>query len=391
MEREGSLCIWKPVYMNSKAVSATADPQIWSKVLERVPPEHQFLSHHWYDVWNRTYAANDDEMHPIVYSSTVTATASTSSTEQAFKKESLFPCVKRSRFGIQVLSMAGYYYPFRTFLCHPDVKEAAIDSFADTVHSQTNTTILLAGPLEAGDQINAPLQASFLNRKWRICEVDAGAQQVVNLPATVEVFRASLGRSLRKNHDKRKRALQAMGQFEISYFNNCTTEEWEQVIDRCATIEAQSWLATDDSGKTRVHGRESFWKSYAAHNDGSKRLSVWVVTLDSTPIAYSLAIDSGSCRYSISGQYDEAYKKHGVGIIADMSMFEQAVESGKRVVNMGDGESEYKRRWGARPSASLQSLYFFKPGAIGWLAASAFRTLERVRHSPVFYRLNRYF
>ena len=74
-----------------------------------------------------------------------------------------------------------------------------------------------------------------------------------------------------------------------------------------------------------------------------------------------------------------------------MSMFEQAVESGKRVVNMGDGESEYKRRWGARPSASLQSLYFFKPGAIGWLAASAFRTLERVRHSPVFYRLNRYF
>ena len=111
MEREGSLCIWKPVYMNSKAVSATADPQIWSKVLERVPPEHQFLSHHWYDVWNRTYAANDDEMHPIVYSSTVTATASTSSTEQAFKKESLFPCVKRSRFGIQVLSMAGYYYP----------------------------------------------------------------------------------------------------------------------------------------------------------------------------------------------------------------------------------------------------------------------------------------
>ena len=110
LEQEGSLFSGNQVSMNSKAVSAEADPQAWSKVLERVPPEHQFLSHHWYDVWNRTYAANDDEMHPIVYSSVVTSTstatntATSTSTEQAFEKENLFPCVKRSRFGIQAVS-----------------------------------------------------------------------------------------------------------------------------------------------------------------------------------------------------------------------------------------------------------------------------------------------
>jgi len=206
------------------------------------------------------------------------------------------------------------------------------------VHADTKATIVHVGPLQVNDQINVPLQSAFDQQKWRIFEVSAGAQQVVNMPATVDDFRTSLSRNLRKNHDRRKRSLEAMGQFEITYYNDC-----------------------------------------------------WVVCLDAKPIAYSLAIDSGSCRYSISGQYDEEYKKHGVGIIADMSMFEQAIESGKTIVNMGDGDSDYKRRWGAEPSAELLSLYIFRPSIVGRLGHTALRTLDRLRHSKAFYRLNRYF
>jgi len=357
--------------MNSTGANSSSaqsvDPQTWDQVLESVAPEHQFLSHHWYDVWSRTYAVNDEVMQPVVYSSTVTTT------ELPYEKENLFPCVIRSQSGIQILSTAGYYYPFRTFLCHPDVKETALDHFVDVVHDETTATIFQVGPLQVSDQIRGPLRASFQRKNWRLCEVSAGAQQVVNLPATVDEFRASLSRNLRKNHDRRKRALAAMGQFDIYYYNNCTADDWDKVIDQCAEVEAHSWLATDKDGKTRVYGRESFWKSYAAHIDGSRRLSVWVVSLDAKPIAYSLD------------------KKHGVGIIADMSMFEQALEAGIKVVNMGDGESDYKRRWGAEPSEELQSLYFFRPGAIGWLGHNAFRTLDRLRHSKLFYRLNRYF
>lgn len=371
--------------MNSERVVTIVDPQVWSEVLKEVSPERQFLSHHWYDVWNRTYAANDSQLRPVVYTSTVTTA------EQPAGKANLFPCVLRSRFGIQVLSMAGYYYPFRTFLCQSEVKETAIDYFADTVHVDTSATILHVGPLQTNDQINSPLQASFRRKNWKIIDVSAGPQQVVELPDTVEAFHASLSRNLRKSHARRKRALEATGQFDISYYNNCTVTEWEQVIDSCSEIEARSWLASDSDGKTRIYGCESFWKNYAQHPDGSKRLSVWVITLNSKPIGYSLAIDAGSLRYSISGQYDEAYKKYGVGIIADMSMFEQAVESGKRVVNMGDGEADYKQRWGAEPGAELQSLYFFRPSVLGWLGRTAFRTLEQIRHSPLFYWLNRFF
>lgn len=375
--------------MNSTHVTTQAatsiDPDTWNEVLQTLSPEQQFLSHHWYDVWSRTYAANDDEMQPVVYSSPVTTD------DPPKEKDNLFPCVIRSRSGIKVLSMAGYYYPFRTFLCHPDAKEAAIDQFAEQVHKSSGATILHVGPLQVNDQINGTLQATFRKKHWLAYEVSAGAQQVVNLPATLEEFRSALSRSLRKNHDRRKRSLESMGAFDITHYNNCSTEVWNDVIDRCADVEAKSWLATDGDGKTRVYGREDFWKNYAAHKDGSKRLSIWLATLDGKPLSYSLAVDSGACRYSISGQYDEEYKKHGVGIIADMSMFAQAIEAGMKEVNMGDGESDYKRRWGVVPGVELKAVYFFKPGIIGWLGYAAFRTLDKMRSSPLFHKLNRYF
>ncbi|OED44168.1 hypothetical protein AB833_02075 [Chromatiales bacterium (ex Bugula neritina AB1)] len=357
----------------------------WQEVLGEVSPEHQFLSHHWYDVWGRTYAANDGEMSPMVFS---TPAAQTGPLEE---KNSIFPCISRSRYGIQILSMAGYYYPFRTFLFHPDVKDRAIERFAKSVHEQGSASIVNLGPIQMSDGLGVALRHSFGQLRWHVCEVSAGAQQVIELPDSIEKFRASLSRNLRRNHDRRKRALESMGQLDIAHYSSCSAEQWNQVVDQCSSIEARSWLASDDNGKTRIYGREDFWKSYLAAEDGSRRMSISLVSLDSNPIAYSLAIDSGSCRYSISGQYDEAYKKYGVGIIADMQMFVNAIENGFKVVNMGDGEGEYKQRWGAQPGSELQSFYLFRAGISGWFMYKLFRTLNQLRDSTLLHKLNRYF
>ena len=371
--------------MNNSGLDSTLensiDSEVWQDLLEVTSADQQFLSHHWYDVWSRTYAANDGDFTPVTFTS--------ANGDQSHSKDSIFPCVVRSRGGIQVLSMAGYYYPFRTFLCHPDVRDTATERFMEAVHDDSSAAIVLLGPLQTDDDVSAPLVSSFQRKNWKICEVSAGAQQLVKLPGTVEEFRASLSRSLRKNHDRRKRSLESIGQFDISYYNSCSSELWDQAIDQCAQVESRCWLA--DDGKTRVYGQEEFWKGYAAREDGSRRLSVWVVSLDSKPIAYSLAVDSGASRYSISGQYDEAYKKHGVGIIAVMRMFEQGIETGKTVVNMGDGESEYKRRWGAQHGTELQSFYTFRPNIIVRLAHRGSLTVNWLRQNSVIHRLTRLF
>ena len=217
----------------------SVDPEAWDEVLQAVSPEHRFLSHHWYDTWSRTYAANDEDMQPVVYSSTV-------ATDDVAARASLFPCVLRHRAGIQVLSMAGYYYPFRTFLCPPDVKDAAINGFVDAIHDESKVAVVLVGPLQTDDPVCDALQNAFRRRRWRLCGVDAGAQQVVQLPDSVEAFRASLSRNLRKNHDRRLRSLESAGEFEISYYNDCSADRWAHAISASAEVESRSWLALDD-------------------------------------------------------------------------------------------------------------------------------------------------
>jgi len=291
---------------------------------------------------------------------------------------------------MHILSMAGYYYPFRTFLCHPDTIDSAINNFVEMVHGETKAVVVQLGRLQASDDVCEPLEVSFKRKKWKVVKVQASTQQFVALPSSVDTFRSSLSRNLRKNHDRRKRNLEAMDGFEIGYYNNCTQSEWEKAIDQCSIVESRCWLSAEGQ-TTRVYEREQFWKSYASKEDGSNHLSIWTLLLDSKPIAYTLSIDSGNCRYSISGQYDEEYKKYGVGVIVDMLMFENAIDSGLAVVNMGEDEYEYKRRWGAQPGSALQTFYMFRPSVIGLSVYAVFLTLDRLRKIALFSWLNRFF
>ena len=358
----------------------TEDRERWESIIRAVSPEYRFLDQHWYSVWGRDYAANNAQLLAVTYSEN----------DNPLVSKGIFPVVVRRLHGISVLSMAGYYYPFRSFICNPEYKDHAAIKFVDTVKNDSSAQIVQLGRLQATDVVCDALDTAFRDRKWKVCKIRAGNQQIVKLPASVPEFRAGLSRNLRKNHDRRKRQLEAKSGFEIAYYTGCDKATWERVINQCAEVESRSWLNIEGQN-TRVYESEAFWKSYSADQNGSNRLAVCVLTMDAKPIAYSLAIDSGKCRYSISGQYDVDYKKLGVGIIADMVMFEQAIESGLEVVNMGEGEWDYKSRWGAEPGPALQSYYMFRPGLIGFGLYSMFVTVNHLRKSSLFSWLNKFF
>jgi len=343
----------------------------WQQLLQNVSPELRFLDRHWYNVWGQSYAANDNS---IVATANYAATTSDDNATLG-----IFPCALRNLVGIKVLTMAGYYDPFRTFLC-PSGREAdAIDYFLTTIVEQGDIAAVYLGPIPVDSLVSIEIERSFSSQRWMLSKVDLGAQQIVHLPDTLDTFRASLSRNLCKNHDRRKRQLAELGNLEIRHYNACSEERWCMAIEHCSTIEANSWLVGKKSGATRVFQQEEFWQHYVSCREASRRLSAWVVYLSEIPIAYSLALDAGGCRYSISGQYDKAYRKYGVGIIADMAMFEDAIENGFDVVNMNDGEAEYKKRWGARAGSTLQTWYLFKPGTIGKLLYTAFKSTSWLR------------
>ena len=173
--------------------------------------------------------------------------------------------------------------------------------------------------------------------------------------------------------------LQGLGEVTIEKFNSCSSEEWTMLVDDCSDIESQSWLFSDAKGKMRIKGKESFWKEYLKGKDAQRRVNIWLVKLNGHPISFTLAIDSGLSRYSISGQYNAQYKKYGVGLLADYEMLQDSIYMGIKTVNLGDGDFEYKDRWGAKPGSQLADYIYFRPNMLGRLLYLALKASEIAR------------
>lgn len=342
----------------------------WQHLADQVSPELQFMDKNWYSSWESKYLPSE---HPDSYVKYI------SILDVNNKLQGAYPYMLVSKFGFKILSAAGFYYPFRTVLHSTKLTVSCASAFVEAVHYQIKENIVRIGPADIEQPINQLLKSKFNDLGWMCHEINRGTQQVIALPANVEEFKQSLSKNLSKNLKRRLKKLQELGEVTIEKFNNCSSSKWAQLIDDCSEIESQSWLFSDANGKTRIKGKEAFWKNYLESRDAQKRVNIWVIKLNDHPISFTLAIDSGLSRYSISGQYNAQFKKYGVGLLVDYEMLQDAILMGIQTVNLGDGDAEYKDQWGAKPGSQLVDYIYFRPSLLGHLLYSVLKASEIAR------------
>ena len=342
----------------------------WQYLADQVSPEFQFMDKNWYSSWESKYLPSE---HPGSYVKYI------SILDDNNKLQGAYPYMLVSKFGFKILSAAGFYYPFRTVLHSKKLTVSCASAFVEVVHYEINENIVRIGPADIDQPINQLLKSKFNDLGWMCHEINRGTQQVIALPGNVEEFRQSLSKNLSKNLKRRLKKLQELGEVTIEKFNNCSSSKWAQLIDDCSEIESQSWLFGDADGKTRIKGKEAFWKNYLESKDAQKCVNIWVIKLNDHPISFTLAIDSGLSRYSISGQYNTQFKKYGVGLLVDYEMLQDAILMGIQTVNLGDGDAEYKDRWGAKPGSQLIDYIYFRPSLLGHLLYSVLKASEIAR------------
>jgi hypothetical protein len=253
------------------------------------------------------------------------------------------------------------------------------NAFVEAIHYKTRENIIRIGPADIDQPINHLLKSKFQDFGWMCHEINRGTQQIVTLPGSVNEFKQSLSKDLSKNLKRRLKKLRENGVVTIEKYNNCPSRKWAQIIDDCSDVEGQSWLFNDTNGKLRIKGKEAFWKKYLENNNVQKHVNIWLVKLNNYPISYTFAIDSGLCRYSISGQYNAQFKKYGVGLLADYEMLQDSIHMGIKTVNFGDGDDEYKDRWGAKSGSQLVDYIYFRPDMLGRLLYSVLKVSEIAR------------
>ena len=331
----------------------------WDNFAKQVSPDLQFLNQDWYSTWEHKYLPRINPNSHIQYISLF---------DDKDNIYGAFPYVEFSKFGLKILSVAGLYYPFRSTLFSFKYASDCANAFVETIHTSYHNNIVRIGPAVEEEVANRKIHESFLARGWKCYQTERGQTNVLHLPSSVDKYKASLSKKFTDNMRRAKNKLDKLGDVEYKRFNNCDSAEWGNVIDQCVSVEKRSWLAADKEAELRISENGEFWKHYLKSSDASNRVVVWVVTLNGEPIAYDFAIDSGNYRYGFSSHYDEKYKKYSAGILVHNCMFEDAINSGIATIDMGDGNPDYKARWGAELGSRIVDYIFLPPNIIGKLA-----------------------
>lgn len=342
----------------------------WDRLLEKVPPNLQFLSKDWYSAWEKKHLVHKEANSQVKYILLLDEKASV---------DGMFPYAEYSKFGLKILSLAGSYYPLRSILFSSGNSDDCAKAFVESIHKNNTKNIIRIGPAYEDESAISRIKQEFLRHGWNCYEIYIGDNLKIDLPKTVSEYRNQLGKKFCKKIERRKRNLAELGNVEYFRYNDCGIEEWESVIDKCVQVEKRSWLATDKHAELRICESREFWKTYLRSKDASQRVVVWMVMLNGEPVAFSFAIDAGKQRYSCSGHYDEDYKKFGLGIIIDSFMYEDAIESGITTLDMGTGEADYKARWGAIPGSKVIDYIYLPPNLTGHTINFALRARNRIR------------
>ena len=352
----------------------------WDNFSKHVSPDLQFLNKDWYSTWEHKYLPQINPNSHIQYISLF---------DDKDNMYGAFPYVEFSKLGLKILSVAGLYYPFRSTLFSSEYAADCAKAFVETINASHRNNIIRIGPAVEEELANRKIHESFLARGWKCYQMERGQTNVLHLPNSVDEYKGSLSKKFTDNMRRAKNKLNKLGSVEYKRFNDCSSDVWKKVIDQCASVEKRSWLAADKEAELRISENGEFWKHYLKSSDASQRVVVWLVALNGEPIAYDFAIDSGDYRYGFSSHYDEKYKKYSVGILVHDCMFEDAINNGIETIDMGDGNANYKARWGAEPGSRIVDYIYLPPNIVGRLAYAGFNLKDILQSKLKTYSIHK--
>lgn len=290
-------------------------------------------------------------------------------------------------------SIPGSYWPFRSVPLAPDVSDAELTAFF--AHPASVSALGPAwriGPIYASDPATPRIKRAAAVAGWTVLTRKLGRTFLFD--ARDEAWPR---RSTRRRLANYQRQLEQLGPVTIRHVSGA---DWNAaVLDELAAIEAASWVGTGTDGtgaKFLTDAKRAGWLEAVGDPVLAQALSATILSVGGKPAAFSFDLVSGTMQYGIASSYDQQFAAFRPGKIVTASQLERAREAGVETIDLGAGDSGYKREMGAvagpeildllivrhRPAASLLGLRWGAESEIAreaYLAASKLRDAGRDR------------
>lgn len=253
----------------------------------------------------------------------------------------------------------GSYWPFRSVLLAPDCDIHELAAALARPEARKLGTVWRLGPTRSDDPAAAMLVAAARMAGWSVLSRPAGTAWLIdcNSAAAAGSPRPSLAKKLRAAWRK----LETLG---TPHWRLIRGAAWnEDVLEDLGRIEAASWIArsTDGSGAKFLHpAQRALWHTVLADPVLAENLAATILMLDERPLAFSFDLVDGAWQYGIAGSYDEDFKRLNIGKIVNYRALEDAIAAGRAVMDMGVGDTGYKREMGAVEGYQFSDLLFVR-------------------------------
>jgi CelD/BcsL family acetyltransferase involved in cellulose biosynthesis len=255
--------------------------------------------------------------------------------------------------------LAGSYWPFRAPLLSPDCSALLLAQALAEPAARSLGAVWRMGPARCDDPAIAMLIEAAQMAGWRVLSRPAGTSWIIDLGAmrADPPSRGSTPRKLRAGWRK----LEALG---TPHFRTVRGAQWDtEALVAMGRIEADSWIARDTDGsgaKFLTAEQRAVWQHVLTDPVIAEGLCAIILFLDDRPVAFSFDMDDGPVRYAIAGTHAEDLRHCQIGKTLNYRSMDEAIEAGLSILDLGSGDSGYKRDMGAVPGYDMADLLFVR-------------------------------
>ncbi|WP_326523147.1 GNAT family N-acetyltransferase [Sphingomonas sp.] len=253
-------------------------------------------------------------------------------------------------------AVPGSYWPFRSILIAPDATaEELVAALRHPVAGDMLMPMWRLGPVYADDPAVPKVKAAAGRAGWTVLTRRVGHSFTFDLAAAADDGWPR--KSTRRRLAGYERQLAEHGPVAVRHLHGAAWDD--AVLDTLGAIEANSWIArtTDGSGaKFLTAAQRDLWRRALADPALAGSLSATILSVGDAAIAFSFDLRAGDRQYAIASSYDDAWAAFRPGRIVTFHQFGQAHAQGVRTIDLGTGDSGYKREMGARAGCEILDL-----------------------------------
>ncbi|MGI9499883.1 MAG: GNAT family N-acetyltransferase [Geminicoccaceae bacterium] len=355
------------------AWESSLDDQEWSDLAARVRPRLRFLAYGWWQAWGETMLPHGNWRGPLRFAV---------ARNGGGMIQAVLPVAKQVMLGLPVLSLAGNYKPFRSWLIAGDAPKETAACLVDFITDDADAKAFRLGPVKRSQIEIEVLRRAFDDAGWRFCPVTRGENHLIDLPEDLTGYRKMVAPRKFQRTDYQRRRMGREGQVRIACHRGLGLDAWRQVIAESALVEQASWLLGQGGDLAYADPKSAaFWQRYLTSASASQAKSVWIIYVDDRPVSFNATLDSGDCRYGLSSHFDEAFKAYSPGKMVYLDAITDCFDRGVKVFSLGQGDGGFKAHYGANRVEPLADWLALPPTAAGRLLCLAARTKFGEEHT----------